>query len=210
MSDEAITRRLKTVDQLRELCLSLMKAKKVSDEKAKAAKKPIVKKTVNVESPTSEEFDGMEVEIIDYEPRYRREFTDMNIEWISHYFTVEPHDLEQLENPEEYILAKGGQIFFARCGDEIVGTAALIKNSETVYEIAKMAVKPAFKGLGAGEKLGRHLIGAAKNAGCNRLFLESNQQLIPALALYKKLGFTEVPVGETLYSRVNYKAEMYF
>ena len=34
MSEEAILRRLKTVDQLRELCLSLMKAKKVSDEKA--------------------------------------------------------------------------------------------------------------------------------------------------------------------------------
>lgn len=35
MSSEAITRRLKTVDQLRELCLSLMKAKKESDEKKK-------------------------------------------------------------------------------------------------------------------------------------------------------------------------------
>jgi len=34
MSSEAITRRLKQVDQLRELCLSLMKAKKVSDEKS--------------------------------------------------------------------------------------------------------------------------------------------------------------------------------
>ncbi|MCY7345229.1 MAG: hypothetical protein LH614_03330 [Pyrinomonadaceae bacterium] len=34
MSSEAITRRLKTVDQLRELCLSLMKAKKDSDAKA--------------------------------------------------------------------------------------------------------------------------------------------------------------------------------
>ncbi len=35
MSEAAILRRLKTVDQLRELCLSLMKAKKDSDEKAK-------------------------------------------------------------------------------------------------------------------------------------------------------------------------------
>ncbi|MGI9037193.1 MAG: hypothetical protein ACR2GD_14290 [Pyrinomonadaceae bacterium] len=35
MSSEAITRRLKQVDQLRELSLSLMRAKKVSDEEAK-------------------------------------------------------------------------------------------------------------------------------------------------------------------------------
>ncbi len=44
MSDKAITRRLKQVDQLRELSLSLMKAKKESDEKTKK-NKPIVKKT---------------------------------------------------------------------------------------------------------------------------------------------------------------------
>ena len=39
MSGEAITRRLKTVDQLREVCLSLMEAKRDSDEKA-GGKKP--------------------------------------------------------------------------------------------------------------------------------------------------------------------------
>ena len=38
MSEAAILRRLKTVDQLRELCLSLMKAKKDSDERAKREK----------------------------------------------------------------------------------------------------------------------------------------------------------------------------
>ncbi len=47
MSEQAILRRLKTVDQLRELCLSLMKAKKESDEKSEknkqAAKKIDVK-----------------------------------------------------------------------------------------------------------------------------------------------------------------------
>jgi hypothetical protein len=35
MSEATILRRLKTVDQLRMLCLSLMKAKKESDEKKK-------------------------------------------------------------------------------------------------------------------------------------------------------------------------------
>ena len=35
MSEAAILRRLKKVDQLRDLCLSLMKAKKLSDEKNK-------------------------------------------------------------------------------------------------------------------------------------------------------------------------------
>lgn len=38
MSSEATTRRLRQVDELRELSLSLMHAKKASDEKKKAAK----------------------------------------------------------------------------------------------------------------------------------------------------------------------------
>jgi hypothetical protein len=33
MSEQAILRRLRTVDRLRDLCLALMKAKKVSDKK---------------------------------------------------------------------------------------------------------------------------------------------------------------------------------
>jgi hypothetical protein len=44
MSEEAILRRLKTVDQLRELCLSLMKAKKASDEKSGENKQNSAKK----------------------------------------------------------------------------------------------------------------------------------------------------------------------
>lgn len=43
MSSEAITRRLRQVDQLRELSLSLMKAKKDSDAKAEKSK-PTAKK----------------------------------------------------------------------------------------------------------------------------------------------------------------------
>ncbi len=39
MSSEAITRRLRRVDQLRELSLSLMKAKKDSDAKTEANKR---------------------------------------------------------------------------------------------------------------------------------------------------------------------------
>lgn len=43
MSEAAILRRLKTVDQLRELSLSLMKAKKDSDEKLREGKKKSAK-----------------------------------------------------------------------------------------------------------------------------------------------------------------------
>lgn len=45
MSEEAILRRLRSVDRLRELSLSLIKAKKESDEKAKENKTKDAKET---------------------------------------------------------------------------------------------------------------------------------------------------------------------
>jgi hypothetical protein len=57
MSSEAISRRLRQVDQLRELSLSLMKAKKVSDEKAELAKKSTVKTPGDTEKPILGKFD---------------------------------------------------------------------------------------------------------------------------------------------------------
>ena len=150
-----------------------------------------------------------EVEIIDYTPQYKEDFKRINVEWISTYFTLEAHEMEMLENPQGYILDKGGKVFFAKKGDEIVGTCALLKLSDTTYELVKMGVPPQYQGLGAGRKLGLKAIEAAKELGCTYLFLESNQMLIPAITMYKSIGFVEVPMGETPYARANFKAEMY-
>jgi putative acetyltransferase len=152
----------------------------------------------------------MEIEIIDYEPRYKDDFRSLNIEWISKYFEVEPLDLQQLDHPEDYIISKGGRIYFAKSGEEIVGTVALKKVSDTVFELSKMGVSPNYQGKGIGKKLGEHLIQEARDLGCKLLFLESNQKLIPAINLYKKLGFIEVPIGNSPYSRADFRAEINF
>jgi putative acetyltransferase len=152
----------------------------------------------------------MEIEIIDYEPRYKVDFRSLNLEWISAYFEIEPPDLEQLDYPEENIISKGGRIYLARVNYEIIGTITLKKVDDTVYELSKMAVSPKRQGAGAGLLLARHLINEAQRLGCKMLFLESNQKLTPALNLYKKLGFVEVPVNDSPFSRADYRGEMYF
>ena len=152
----------------------------------------------------------MEVQLIDYQPAYKEAFKQLNIAWIEKYFKVEPHDLEQLDDPEGYIISQGGQIFLAKVGSTMVGTCALIKTGETSYELAKMAVSPDYQGLGIGKKLCEKAIETARNLGATYLYLESNQKLTPALTLYKSVGFVEVPIGETPFARANFKAEMYF
>ena len=71
--------------------------------------------------------DMQTVEIIDYTPQYKEDFKRLNVEWISAYFTLEPYELGMLNDPEGSILDKGGKVFFAKKGDAIIGTCALLK-----------------------------------------------------------------------------------
>jgi ribosomal protein S18 acetylase RimI-like enzyme len=51
--------------------------------------------------------------------------------------------------------------------------------------------------------LGRAAVDRAKGLGAQRIELVSNTALQPALGLYRKLGFTEAPLGPTKYQRAN-------
>ncbi|MEA5139582.1 GNAT family N-acetyltransferase [Arcicella rigui] len=144
------------------------------------------------------------LQIIEYQPLYKDDFKRINVEWIETYFKIEPHDLEQLEAPEE-IIANGGQIFLAKLGDEIVGTSALIHDGNGVYELAKMGVTPKAQGLGLGKKLCVKTIEEAKARKAKSLYLLSNTALKPAISIYKSIGFVEVPIEETLYERTDIK-----
>lgn len=149
-----------------------------------------------------------EVTITGYDPKYAADFKQLNIDWIEKYFTVEEHDLEQLNNPDEYIISKGGYILFALYEGKAVGTCALIKTGEGEYELAKMGVTPALQGKQLGKKLGFAAIEKAKDMGARRVWLESNRILTPAISLYYKLGFVEIPVDYSPYARADIRMEI--
>src|SRR5688572_27051924 len=90
-------------------------------------------------------------------------FKNLNIAWLQKYFNVEPIDEEMLSNPQQYIIDKGGYIFFAALNNEIAGTFALIKVQEGVYELAKMAVDEKYQGQKIGNKMMEFAIEKAKN-----------------------------------------------
>ena len=94
-----------------------------------------------------------EVTILSYQPKYAEDYKQLNLAWIEKYFKVEEHDIEQLDNPDAYIISKGGYILFAKYDGAIVGTCALIKTDDSEYELAKMAVSPKMRGKGYGDQL---------------------------------------------------------
>jgi GNAT superfamily N-acetyltransferase len=144
-----------------------------------------------------------EVRLVDFEPRHREHFVALNLEWITHHFEVEDADREVLEDPEAAILAPGGYIVMAETDDEVLGTCALIRLDQESFELAKMAVTPSARGLGIGHRLGMAVIDRARRAGAKRVELLTNSKLVSALALYRRLGFREVPLDASEYRRAD-------
>ncbi|GAA6765851.1 GNAT family N-acetyltransferase [Flavobacterium johnsoniae] len=146
-----------------------------------------------------------QVEIAAYNSKYQKSFKDLNIEWISNYFEVEPNDIKALDHAEEYIINKGGEIFSAVLNDEVLGVCALIKSDgkNYDYELAKMAVSPKAQGKGVGLLLAESAIKWASEKGASKIYLESNTKLTPAIKLYEKLGFKRITGISSAYNRVD-------
>ncbi|MEP5613231.1 MAG: GNAT family N-acetyltransferase [Cyclobacteriaceae bacterium] len=148
------------------------------------------------------------VEIVRYKPEYADAFKSLNYAWIEQLFGVEEPDKLILEDPEGQIINTGGEVLIALLNGKPVGACALIKKSEETYELAKMAVSEESRGLKIGWRLGTEIVEKAKELGVKKLVLETNTELKPAIALYKKLGFQETCGPGSSYERCNVQMEM--
>ena len=142
------------------------------------------------------------ISVTEYDARYKSAFKSLNTEWIGKFFKVEGKDLEQLDHPEACV-AEGGQIFFAIRNGEALGTCALYNLGEGRFELAKMGVTATAQGLGLGDLLMRAAETWACTQGAREIMLQSNTVLSPAISLYRKHGYVEVPMRETDYQRAN-------
>jgi DNA-binding MarR family transcriptional regulator len=152
--------------------------------------------------------EGSRVRIVPYESKYRQAFKELNAEWINTWFKLEEADLKALDNPEGYILEKGGHILIALYEEEAVGACALIKAREGTFELAKMAVTPRAKGRNIGFLLGQAALDKARSLGARRVYLESNTRLVPAINLYHKLGFKKITGEPSPYERCNIQMDL--
>ncbi|QKX03456.1 GNAT family N-acetyltransferase [Aquimarina sp. TRL1] len=150
------------------------------------------------------------VKIIPYEGKYKEDFKALNKSWIEKYFKMEEMDYKSLDNPESYILNRGGAILVALYKDKPVGVCALIKPDDEYYdfELAKMAVSSEVQGMGIGKLLGQAVIEHAKSLGAKKIYLESNTVLKAAISLYQKLNFKKIPGRVTPYERSNIQMEL--
>ncbi len=139
------------------------------------------------------------VQIVAYDETLKWEFERLNRQWLEKYFMVEPSDEEAFLNPAKKIIEPGGQIIFAKAGNRIAGTCALIKEEESL-QIGRMAVDEEFRGRGVGnllmEEILKQALDMSKKNKIKKIYLHSNTRLRPAIALYQKFGFVITHEGQ--------------
>lgn len=150
----------------------------------------------------------MNIEIVGYKDELAKYFTALNIAWLKKYFVVELIDHERLSDPKKFIIDEGGFIYFADVDGKIAGTFALIKIDKGIYELSKMAVEESSLGKKIGNKMLEFCIDEAKGLKAHKIILYSNTKLEPAIHLYQKFGFKEVPLNNSGYERANIKMEI--
>ena len=139
------------------------------------------------------------------EPALAAAFERLNREWIEAHFVIEPRDQAVFRDPVGKILSPGGAVFFVLEAGEPVGTCAMIPEpAPGVYQLSKMAVTAAARGLGYGDRLLAHAINWARGRGATSVVLLTNTRLAAAGALYRKHGFENTPyTASPEYARTN-------
>ncbi len=148
------------------------------------------------------------IEILSFQPEFAEHIKTLNYEWLENYFRIEEGDVLSLSDPKQYIIDKGGFIFFAKFENQVVGTASLLKKNESEFELGKMAVTTDMQGKGIGRKLLEHCLLFAKKNQIRSLVLYTNTQLQSAIYLYREYGFQEIELESGLYERANLKMRL--
>lgn len=134
------------------------------------------------------------MKVVPYNPKFKKNFIEMNKAWIEEMFVMEQEDIDILENFEA-LLAQGGEIFFTLDDNENVLACCMIEplpNGE--WEIAKFASTGRVKG--AGSLCLQACIDYAAAKGIDKVLIVSNTKCAAAVHLYRKFGFTEIPVDK--------------
>jgi ribosomal protein S18 acetylase RimI-like enzyme len=100
---------------------------------------------------------------------------------------------EELANlPGDYA-PPDGLLRLVPSGKETAGCVAVRRFNNCACEMKRMWVRPKFRGCGLECLLAEQLIAEARTIGYSKIVLDSLPSLESALALYRTLGFREIP-----------------
>ena len=86
-----------------------------------------------------------------------------------------------------------GRLFLAFHDGELAGCVALHRFRGDTCEMKRLYLRPASRGTDAGRRLAETVIAAAREIGYVRMVLDTLPSMTAAQALYRSLGFREIP-----------------
>ena len=150
------------------------------------------------------------ISIQSFNKSYISDFYALNKEWIEESWRLEKSDINDLSNPQKYIIYKGGEVFFAIKNGKVIATVAMVYADNKIFELAKMTVAEDCRGLGVANQLMDKCIDFAKKNNAEKIVLITNSALVIARNLYDKYGFKEIVLDSDKYGdRGNVKMSLY-
>ena len=111
----------------------------------------------------------------------------LNIDLGFQHFDDELKDLKTMYNTND-----GGIILYKE-NNEFIACVALRRNAVNIGELKRMFVQTTQQHKGIGKKLLEEAIALAQNCQYEFIRLDTLNHMIPAINLYKKYGFYEIP-----------------
>jgi putative acetyltransferase len=86
-----------------------------------------------------------------------------------------------------------GALFIAKVDGNAAGCVALRRLDDNSAEMKRLYVRPGFRSLGLAKRLVAAVVLAARRGGYSELRLDTLPSMASAQALYRKLGFSQIP-----------------
>ena len=123
---------------------------------------------------------------------WHRERHQQDLALIDSYFDAAAFEAELADLPGKYA-PPSGSLLLATVDGEPAGCVALRGIDDTRCEMKRMFVYPGFHGRGIGRALAAAVIREARDLGFRRMLLDTSIRQAEAQALYRSLGFRDVP-----------------
>jgi ribosomal protein S18 acetylase RimI-like enzyme len=113
-------------------------------------------------------------------------------QWLGIDLNFQHFDEELVSLKKMYAKPHGG-IILCKEENEFIGCVAIRKITEDIAELKRMYVIPGYQQRGIGKKLLERSLSMAKEANYSFVRLDTLSHMLPAINLYKKNGFYEIP-----------------